>query len=331
LSPMVLSCFFAAVESGAADIKGRMMKISYSVAADHPYGLGVTRFAELVNQKTGGKIIIKGYSDGQLGGEVQSISATQGGVLEMTLTGTAAVVGIVKEFALFDFPFLFANEKEVDAVLDGPVGKEPLDKLNGKGLIGLCYWESGFRHTTNSKRPITKLEDFQGLKIRTIQNPVFLDTFNALGANAVPMPFPEVYTALESKAIDGAENTYVTIATSKFNEVQRYLSATRHIYGAAVILMGKKLWDGLSTDEKKILQDSCAEARDYERKVVRDSDAKFLADLKAKGMVFNEIPPEELAKMRAKLKPVIDKHVKEVGENLAKRADAAIQNVRQQK
>jgi TRAP-type transport system periplasmic protein len=331
LSTVVPTLFLAATDGAAADIKERTIKVSYVTAKDHVFGLGVAKFAELVSQRSGGKLTVRGYPDGQLGAEVQSISAAQGGVLEMVVVSTAAAAGIVKGFALFDFPFLFESEKEADAVLDGPVGKSILDKATDRGVIGLCYWENGFRHTTNSKHPITKVEDFRGLKIRTIQNPVFVDTFNTLGANAAPMPFTEVYTALDTKTIDGQETPYNTIATSKFNEVQKYLSATKHIYGGAVVLVGKKFWDHLSADEKKILQTSAVEARDYERKVNRELDPKFLADLKAKGMVFNEVSPAELARMREKVKPVVDKFTKEIGEDLVKQAQAEIEKIRRQK
>jgi tripartite ATP-independent transporter DctP family solute receptor len=326
-----LSVALVAANAGAAEIKQRTIKVSYGTAADHPFGLGVNKFADLVAKKTDGKITVRGYPAGQLGAEVPSISSAQGGVLEMAVTSTSAVVGTVKEFAPFDFPYLFATEKEADAVLDGAVGKQLLDKLPAKGLTGLCYWESGFRNISNSRRPVTKLEDIQGLKVRTIQNPVFLDTINALGANAVPMPFTELYTALETKAVDGQEGPYTTILTSKINEVQKYLSPTQHIYGAVVVLVGKKFWDQLSGDEKQILQDSCGEARDYERAVSRELSPASLAELKTKGMVFNEIPADELAKMREKVKPVIDKYTKDVGDALVTQAHAEIEKVRQQK
>jgi len=247
------------------------------------------------------------------------------------VTSGSSVVGTVKDFALFDLPYLFANEKEADVVLDGPVGKALLDKLPSKGLVGLCYWESGFRNLTNSKRPIAKADDAQGLKIRTIQNPVFLDTLNALGSNAVPMPFTELYTALESKALDGQEGPYATIYTSKLYEVQKYLSPTQHIYGVVVVIVSKKFWDRLSATEKKIMQDSCVEARDYERKVNREMGPKALAELKAKGMSFNEITPDEMAKFRAKVKPVVDKHSKQLSEDLVRQANAVIEAVRKQK
>lgn len=329
--PLVLSGLLAAFGAGAADVKERAIKLSYVTSKDSPYGLGVAKFTDLVAQKSAGKIKVRGYSDGQLGAEVQSISSAQGGVLEMSLVSTAAAAGNVKEFALFDFPFLFSDEKEVYAVLDGPVGTQLLNKLTDRGVVGLCYWEVGFRHVTNSKHPVVKLEDFQGLKIRTIQNPVFVDVFNTLGANASPMAFTEVYTALESKALDGQETPYNIVYTSRFHEVQKYLSATKHIYGPGVVLVGKKFWDQLSGDERKILRDACAEARDFERKASRDLDVKVLAEMKAKGLIVNEISPEERARMRDKVKPVIEKYTAVVGPDLVKQTYAEIERVRKQK
>jgi tripartite ATP-independent transporter DctP family solute receptor len=328
---LALSLVASLGAAGAQDIKPRSIKVSYGTAADHPFGLGVSKFAEIVARKTDGKFTVRGYPNGQLGAEVPSLSSAQGGVLEMTVTSTSSVVGAVKEFALFDMPFLFASEKEADALLDGPVGNELLEKLPGKGLIGLCYWESGFRNISNSRRPVRRLEDIQGLKVRTIQNPVFLDTINALGANAVPMPFTELYTALESKALDGQEGPYTTILTSKLNEVQQHLSPTQHIYGAVVVIVSKRFWDQLSGDERQVLKSSCTEARDYERAVSREMSPKSLAELKQKGMAFTDIAPDEMARMRAKVKPVVDKYAKEVGEALMARASAEIEKSRQQK
>ena len=331
LLAIIAGFLLSAAEIWAADIKDHVIKLAYSVPKDHPYGLGVAKFGEIASQKSDGKMKVAGFADGSLGAEVATISSVQGGILEMTLVSSAPLASIVKEFALFDFPFLLTDEREADALLDGPVGTAVLEKLVDKGLIGLCYWENGFRNVTNSRRPIAKAEDLQGIKIRTMQNPVYTDLFNALGANAVPMAFTEVYTALETKAIDAQENPYSVIYTSKLNEVQKYLSATKHAYAPAVVLVGKKFWDRLSADEKKILQDSCLEARTYQRKVSRDSSATVLADLKAHGMTFNEIPPEELAKIREKAKPVIEKYTKVVGEALVKQAYADIDKVRKQK
>lgn len=328
LAGFTFAALLAAGPAAANDVKERSIKLSYVTSKDSPYGLGVAKFAELAAAKSGGKLKVRGYSDGQLGAEVQSISAAQGGVLEMSLVSTAAAAGNVKELALFDFPFLFNDEREAHAVLDGPVGRQLLDKFTDRGLIGLCYWEVGFRHVTNSRRPVTKLEDFKGLKIRTIQNPVFVDVFSALGANPTPMAFTEVYTALESRAIDGQETPYNIVYTSRFHEVQKFLSATGHIYGPGVMLVGKRFWDQLSGDERKILQDACAEARDFERKAVRDLDARVLTEMQAKGLTVNTISPAERARMREAVKPVIEKYTAVVGPDLVKQAYAEIERVR---
>jgi tripartite ATP-independent transporter DctP family solute receptor len=230
---------------------------------------------------------------------------------------------------LFDLPFLFANEKEADAVLDGAVGQQLLAKLTDKGLTGLCFWENGFRHVTNSKCPISKPEDIQGLKIRTMQNSVYIDAFNTLGANAVPMAWPEVYTALEQRAIDAQENPFGIIHANKLDEVQKYLSVTKHGYSPYVLMVGRKFWDKLTPDEQKIFQEACIEARDYQRQISRSEDAKLQNELKVKGMMVNDITPEELAKLKLRLKPVIDKYTKEVGEDLVKQAQAEIDRVKQ--
>ena len=328
LSSAVPILLLSASGSGASGVSERAIKLGYGIQEEHPLGKGVNRFVEIVNEKTGGKFKIRTYPNGSLGSESQMISATQGGVQEIVIPSSAPVVGVVKEFAVFDLPFLFNTEKEADAVLDGPVGQQLLDKLTSKGLIGLCFWENGFRVVTNSKRPITKSEDIGGLKIRTMQSPVYIDAFNTLGANAVPMAFTEVYTALETKAIDAQENPFGIIHASKFNEVQKYLSATKHSYAPYVVIVGKRFWDRLSAEEKKVLQDACIEARGFQRQVSREENAKILEDLKSKGMVYNELSPEELEKMQLKLKPVVDKFTKEVGPELVSQTRAEIEKVR---
>jgi tripartite ATP-independent transporter DctP family solute receptor len=224
-----------------------------------------------------------------------------GGAQEMMVGSTATLVGITKEMALWDTPFLFNNVKEADAVLDGPVGQKVMDKLQDKGLVGLAYWENGFRNLTNSKRPVTKLEDLNDVKLRVMQNNVYLDSFKILGANAVPMPFSELFSALETKTVDGQENPYNTILSSKFYEVQKYLSVTNHVYSPWIVTVSKKWWDGLSKTEQKILLDAARVSRDFERKDTRDEAAKALGDLKAKGMQVNELSVVETNRMRDKL------------------------------
>jgi TRAP-type transport system periplasmic protein len=315
----------------AADIKEREMKYAVLYALDHPHGLGAQKFADLVKQKSAGKIKVKIYAGATLGGEIAVVSSLQGGTIEMSAIGTPQLVGLIREYAVLDFPFLFNDEKEADAVVDGPIGKRFLERLPEKGLIGVAWLEHGFRNLTNSKRPVAKLEDIQGLKVRVQQNAVAIDAFNALGANAVPMPFPELYTALENKAVDAQENPFNSIEVAKFYEVQKYLSVTKHNYTPLILLVSKKFWDKLSADEQKVLQDSASEARLYQRKVNRELDEKSLQTLKAKGMEVNVVSPQEIARMREKVKPVVDKYTKEVGEALVKELYAEIDKVQKQK
>ena len=293
-----LACFVASTllalgpaATSAADIKERSLKVGFVQAKDHPQGLALEKFAQAVSKNTEGKIKIRIFGDGSLGGDAAVISSLQGGTVEMTLVATGLLTGHVKDFGIFDLPFLFDDYKEADAVLDGAIGKKLLEKLPEKGLVGLTFWDHGFRNLTNSRRPIAKAEDIAGLKIRVLQLPIHIDMFNSLGANAVPMPFPEVYTALETKAIDGQENTFSSIEASKFNEVQKYVSKTNHVYQPLILLFSKKIWDQLSGDERKVLLDAAAEVQPEVRSLSREANVKSLENLKAGGMVVTDVPP----------------------------------------
>jgi tripartite ATP-independent transporter DctP family solute receptor len=252
----------------------------------------------------------------------------QSGIIEMSAMGPGLLSGIDKDFGVFDTPFLFSTTKEVDAVLDGPVGQKLLDKLPQNKLIGLSYWDHGFRILTNNKRPIAKVEDLQGLKIRVQQIPVFLETFSTLGALAVPMPFTELFTALETKAVDGQENPFISVQVTKFYEVQKYASNTRHAYSPLLVLASKAFWDQLSEDERKILLDAANETKPYQREISRSLDQKAVDVLKKEGMTITEISTEERNRMREKLKPVIEKHQKTVDETLVRELNEEIQKVR---
>jgi TRAP-type transport system periplasmic protein len=317
--------------ASAQDIKERTIKLALANTAESAHGLGAKRFADVVTQKSGGKLKVRIYPGGSLGGEVVVASAMQGGTVEMSMMGPGILTGMDKDFAVFDTPFLFDDYKEVDAILDGPIGKKLIDKLPGKGLIGLSYWDHGFRILTNSRRPVSKMEDIQGLKIRVQQIPVYIDAFTTLGANAVPMPFPELYTALETKTVDGQENPFVSIEVTKFYEVQKYASNTRHAYSPLLVLASKKFWDQLSDDERAILVDAATETKPYQREISRTMDAKAAEELKTKGMTVTQIPPEERSRMREKLKPVVEKHYKMINEGLVQEVNAELEKVRSSK
>jgi tripartite ATP-independent transporter DctP family solute receptor len=302
-----LALFACAAGANAQDIQERTIKFGHLNNPGHPTSLGVRKFAEIVAAKSGGKIKVQEFPSSQLGNELQQQAALQGGVQEMLVASTTSLNGIVKEFGLLDFPFLFANEKQADAVVDGPLGKALTAKLPEKGLIVLGFFDLGFRNVTNSKRPITKGSDLEGLKLRVIPNPVFLETFKTFKANPLPMPFAELYGALESKAVDGQENPFAVIESSKFYEVQKYVSGTNHVYATNPIQISKRFWDKLSPVEHKLLQDAAIEAQNWQRVASREASRKALGELTAKGMVYNDIAPAELAKMRVEVRPVYDK------------------------
>ncbi len=230
-----------------------------------------------------------------------------GGVQEMLVASTTSLAGIVKEFGLLDFPFLFSNPRQADAMVDGPLGKMLASRLADKGIVVLGFFDLGFRNVTNSKRPITKGEDLNGLKLRVIPNPVFIETFKTFNANPVPMAFAELYGALESKAVDGQENPYAVILSSKLYEVNKFVSETNHVYATNPIQVSKRFWEKLSAAEQKLLQDAATEAQNYQRVASRDVSSKAVAELKAKGMVHNQIAAPEQARMRLAVKPVHDK------------------------
>jgi tripartite ATP-independent transporter DctP family solute receptor len=288
----------------AQEIQERTIRFGHLNNPDHPVSFGVKRFSEIVAAKSGGKLKVKEFPSSTLGNEMQQQSALQGGVQEMSAPATTSLAGIVKEFGLVDLPFAVTTFEQADALLDGPLGQALLAKLPEKGLVSLGYWDLGFRNVTNSKHPVTRLEDLNGIKIRVIPNPVFLETFKAFKANPVPMPFSELYGALESKAVDGQENPYAVILSNKFFEVQKYVSATNHVYAANIILVSKRFWDKLTPAEQKILNDAATEARAYQRQISRAAAQRAVGDLKAKGMQYNEIAPAELARMREVVKPI---------------------------
>jgi TRAP-type transport system periplasmic protein len=311
----------------AQDIQERTIRWGHLNNTDHPVSKGVQKFAEIVAAKSGGRIKVREFPANQLGTEQQQQSALRGGTQEMQSPATTSLVGIVKDFGLIDFPFIVGTPQQADALLDGPLGAALLAKLPEKDLIGLAYWDLGFRNVTNSRRPITKGEDLSGLKIRVIPNPVYLETFKTFGANPVPLSFSELYTALETRTVDAQENPFSVILSNKFNEVQKYLSITNHTYSTNIILVSKKFWDRLSPTEQTILQEAAIEARDYQRKVSREQAVQAVAELRAKGMQVNEIAPAELARMRDQTKPIAQRFSAEYAPDIVTLFNAELSRV----
>jgi tripartite ATP-independent transporter DctP family solute receptor len=323
-----LAALVAAGAVQAQDFKPRIVRFGHGLVDDSNQGRAVRFFAKEVEKATGGKMKIRAIGNASLGSDMQMQQALIGGAQEMMVGSTATLVGIAPQMALWDTPFLINNTKEADALLDGPVGEKVKATLDAKGIVGLAYWENGFRNLTNNKHPVAKLEDMNGIKLRVMQNNVFLDSFKALGANAVPLPFSELFTALETRAVDGQENPFNTVLSSKFYEVQKYLTVSNHVYSPWIVTVSKKWWDTLSPAEKKVLQDAAVKSREFERKDTREEAAKALADIKAKGMQVNELPAAEASRMRDKLAAVNAGIAKTVGQGTWDEVQAAVKQAR---
>jgi len=294
--------------TGLAGAQERSFKFALQNPKGHPLEVGAAKFAELVAAKSGGKMKVNVFPGGTLGGDAANVSALQGGTIEFVMLNSGILASQVKDFEVFDFPFMFANPKEADAVVDGAFGQKLHARLLDKGIVGLAYTELGFRNITNSKRAVNTVEDLAGLKLRVIPNAINVDWVKAVGANPTPMAFPEVYAGLEQKAIDGQENPLSVILANKFYEVQKHLAVTNHQYNPQSLIFSKKVWDTLSGDERKILQDAATEAARHQRQVNREQAAGQLDQLKKAGMQVTEFSAAEQAKLREKFKPVVDKH-----------------------
>ena len=304
----------AVAAMGMVSAQERTLKMGLNGPEGHPAVAGMKKFAETVAAKSGGKIKVNLFLNGSLGSDQAVVSALKGGTIELAVMNSGILASEAKELAIFDFPFLFANEKESDAIVDGPVGKKMHALLEPKGLIGLSYWELGYRQITNSKRAVNKVEDLEGLKLRVIPNPINIDWVKALNANPTPMPFPEVYGGLEQKAIDGQENPISVIAANKFWEVQKHIVLSNHQYNPQSVIMSKKVWDSLTPAERKLIDDAADEAAKTQRTESRAAVAANLELLKKNGMTVTQLPPAEVAKLREKMKPVIAKYSANVGD-----------------
>ncbi|KQU25567.1 ABC transporter substrate-binding protein [Bacillus sp. Leaf13] len=326
---LLSACGSAQNESATTGgIQERTIKAGIGNSKMHPQGQGMVKFKELLEEKSGGKMKVQNFFDATLGDDQKMTEALQGGLQEVTVPSTSPLVGMIKEFGIYDFPFVFNNEEEAYSVLDGAIGKKLLDKLPEHDLVGLGYWENGFRNLTNSKHPVVTADDFKGLKIRTMQNEVHLDAFSKLGANPSPMAFSEVFTALETGTVDGQENPLATIQTQKYNEVQDYLSLTKHVYTPFVFLVSKKFWDDLSEEEQKIMSEAAQEAGEYQRALNRKENEKALKYLEEEGMKINEVKPEEMAKMKEVIQPVTDKFAQKFGPDLVEEMMTEVEKVR---
>jgi len=317
-----------AEEEAAADAEFTI-RAGIGLNSEHPQYLGLLEFKEIVEERTDGAIVVETYHSSQLGDDRSMMEALQLGSQEVTIPSTAPIANFVPEYTVFDFPFLFPNEEVADEVLSGEVGQKLLDMLDDQNMVGLAYWENGFRDLTNDEKPVATMDDFQGLTIRTMENDLHLDAFSALGANPTPMAFGELFTAMQQGTVDGQENPYATIYLEGYYEVQEHISDTHHVYSPFVFLIAQPFFESLPAEYQEIVADAAEEAGRYQIDLQREANEEYLDSLIEAGMTFTEISDEARAEMQEAVQPTIDEYADIVGEELVQEVYDAIEAAQQ--
>ena len=289
------------------------IKLAHVVNEKDGFHIAAMKFKELVEMNSSGKVSIGLFPNATLGDERTLLEGMQMGTVDMGVITNGPVANFLPEIAVFELPFLFSTRQQAYKILDGDVGQDLLKKLESRNLIGLAYAERGFRNLTNSKNEVKTPADMKGLKIRVMENPVYIDTFKALGANTLPMAWTECLTALQQKTIDGQENPLNVIHSFKLNDTQKYLSITRHTYAPALFVMSKRVYGKLSGDLQKVFKEAAQAAAVHERKVNEENEASQLADLKAKGMLITE---PDMTAFKQAVGPVYAKYESKYGDYL---------------
>mgnify|MGYP000865087400 CR=1 FL=1 len=295
------------------------IKVAHVLAPDHPVQKGLEKFAEVLNEDTNGRVKVDIYDSGVLGGEAEALNQVIAGSLDSSVITTMSIwQGYNPEAGIEDLPFLFKDSEMAHKALDGDYGKLAAERIiEPTGVKVVNIWENGFRHFTNNTRPIIEPDDMRGIKFRSAEVPIRIEMFNELGASAIPMAFPEVFTGLQQGTIDGQENPLSIIETSKFYEVQEYLTLSGHIYSSAPFVFNSKIWEGYPDNIKNAIQKAADEARDYERQLISENDEKLVDELTKGGMKVNEVNKEAFIDA---VQPVWDNYVQDFGSELVEAA-----------
>ena len=315
-----LALVSAANANDFADMDPVTLRLAHVVNEQDGFHIAATKFEELVEERTDGKVTIEIFPNASLGDERTLLEGMQIGTVDMGVITNGPVANFVEEMAVFELPFLFPSPEAAYSVLDGPIGQELLDKLADVNLKGLAYAERGFRNLTNSERAVNSPEDLDGLRIRVMENPVYTDTFRELGANAIPMAWTEALTAMQQGTIDGQENPVNVIHSFKLDETQNYMTLSRHTYAPAIFVMGMPAWNQLPEAAQAVLEEAAQEAAEHERQVNADMEAEQLAALREAGMEINDTPNMEA--FQAAVAPVYEKYGEQFGDYLPRIQEA---------
>lgn len=303
-----------------ADIDPVNLRLAHVVNEQDGFHAAAMKFQELVSERSDGAITVEIFPNATLGDERTLLEGMQIGTVDMGVITNGPVSNFLEEMAVFELPFLFPSPEAAYSVLDGEIGQELLGRLEEVNLKGLAYAERGFRNLTNSKRPVATPEDLDGLRVRVMENPVYIDTFRELGADAVPMAWTEALTGMQQGTIDGQENPVGVVYSFKLNETQTNMTMTRHSYAPAIFVMGMPKWNQLSEDAQEIIADAAQEAAEYERALNAAQEGEQLEELKAAGM--NVIEDADLSVFSEAVQPVYAKYGEKFGDYLPRIQEA---------
>ncbi len=299
---------------GEAAGDAQILRISLGLNDQHPLYHSAVHFGELLAEKTD-DFKVEVYHSAQIGDDRVATEMLQMGDLEITIPSTSPLVNFLPEFGVFDLPFMIPNEEVADAVLDGPFGDKMLELLDSQDLVGLAWYENGFRNLTNSENQIYSTADLNGMVVRTMENSIHLDAWEALGANPTPMSFAELFTAMQQGTVDGQENPFTTINLEGFHEVQDYLTGTNHVYTPFVFLFSKPIWEELTEEQQGYISEAAMEARLFNREENRKASDEALESLK-EVMDYNAIEGEVFEEFQDAIQDVITKHSANIGEDI---------------
>lgn len=296
---------------------GKVIEIGYGHAfmPDTPHHKAAVKFKEEVEEATDGRVLINLFPSGQLGSAREMFEGLQMGTQEIALVPTARISGFAPELQLFDLPFLFPNREIGYEIMDGEVGTMLLDNLKEQKIKGVAFYEDGYKHFTSNKE-IATLEDFKGQKFRTMESPIIIEQFKELGANPTPIDFGELYSALQLGVVDGQENPLVTIVSSKFYEVQKYLTISEHAYLGHVLIFGDDWYNSLPEDIQEILYDKGREIAVWQREAVQEEEKSYLQTVKDADVTIVELTEEQREKMEKQTAPVHEEYRKLFGDDI---------------
>lgn len=323
----LLVAVLLATGAAGAQVREHTVKLAFAITGDNPQTRGAAMFKSEVERLSGGRMTVTLYPGSQLGPDLQVLSALRAGAIEAQLTTTSLLGGIDPAFNVYDIPYLFRDFRELYAVSDGEPGRRLRDIGQRNGLIILNLHSGAWRNLTNRTRPVASVRDIKGLKVRTLQNAVFIDFWKALGANPVALPLPELYTALEQGTVDGQENANGVTVFAKLTEVQKHFTATQHNAYVGVLLFSGPVWQRLNEDERSVLSQAGAASQQFWRQALIDNDTMLLRRVGEK-LTVTALSPAARAEMERLAQPVIDKYMATLDPGLARQVRAAIATVR---